>query len=80
MTNFYIKAITIGESTNSAQMLHNLVPGRYELRMDEALSLYGRNISVSAIVGCNGAGKTSLLEMMFRILNNFSYLLLSRNG
>ena len=39
MTNFYIKAITIGESTNSAQMLHNLVPGRYELRMDEALSL-----------------------------------------
>lgn len=79
MTNFYIKAITIGESTNSAQMLHNLVPGRYELRMDEALSLYGRNISVSAIVGCNGAGKTSLLEMMFRILNNFSYLLLSRN-
>ena len=35
---------------------------------------FGRNINVQAIVGPNGSGKSSLLEMMYRIVNNFSAL------
>lgn len=35
---------------------------------------FGRNIMVQAIVGTNGSGKSSLLELMYRIINNFSAL------
>ena len=34
----------------------------------------GPNVSVSCIVGHNGDGKSSLVELIIRILNNFSYL------
>lgn len=33
---------------------------------------FGRNINVQAIVGPNGSGKSSLLELIYRIINNFS--------
>lgn len=35
---------------------------------------FGNNINVQAIVGTNGSGKSSLLELMYRIINNFSAL------
>lgn len=35
---------------------------------------FGRNITVQAIVGPNGSGKSSLLELIYRIVNNFSAL------
>jgi hypothetical protein len=44
---------------------------------------FGKNITVSAIVGKNGSGKTSVLDLMIRIINNFTYFLvkdLPRNG
>lgn len=36
---------------------------------------FGKNISVHALVGKNGAGKSSLLEVMYRVINNLAYAL-----
>lgn len=35
-------------------------------------------LSVCCIVGKNGSGKSTLLDLMFRIINNFAYVLLER--
>lgn len=46
-----------------------------EVLPDDFYSERCPNISISAIVGENGMGKSSLLELLFRLVNNVSYSL-----
>jgi AAA15 family ATPase/GTPase len=49
---------------------------RIELNSDykDNFWYFGKKINVQAIVGPNGSGKSSLLELIYRIINNFSAL------
>ena len=70
---FTVKSIKIYEG---CQHVKNLKPGkRYVFEHRLPHDFFSDHICISAIVGQNGAGKSSLLDMMFRIINNFSFSL-----
>lgn len=70
---FTIKSIEIFEG---CQHVKNLKTGKlYVFEHQLPHDFFSDRICITAIVGQNGAGKSSLLDMMFRIINNFSFCL-----
>ena len=70
---FTVKSIKIYEG---CQHVKNMKIGEtYVFGHKLPHDFFSDNICITAIVGQNGAGKSSLLDMMFRIINNFSFCL-----
>lgn len=72
--NFVVKKIVIHEGCEP-KIMKNLKPVEYRFTDYRFPTFYGSNITVNALVGENGSGKSSLLELMFRMVNNFSAVL-----
>lgn len=71
MSFFIIKSIEILEACDS-KIRKNLKVDVYPFANNLERGFFGKNITVQVIVGKNGSGKSALLELMFRMINNFS--------
>lgn len=52
--------------------------GNSDVAEDIADKMYGKKVSIQVIVGKNGSGKTSLLDMIYRLINNYCFFLMRR--
>lgn len=77
--DFKILSVTILKESNP-KFLKTLRPGSYSF-YDQGISndFFAHNVNISAIVGKNGAGKSSLLDIIFRMVNNFSAYLVGNS-
>lgn len=64
---FDIKSLIIYEK---CQYRKNLEEGEYLFGKTNLKEFFGKNVSLHVIVGKNGSGKSSLLDIMFRMVNN----------
>lgn len=71
MSFFIIKSIEILEACDS-KIRKNLKVDVYPFADNLERGFFGKNMTVQVIVGMNGSGKSALLELMFRMINNFS--------
>lgn len=58
--------------SNKYLLLNGTVQLNKEYSLDD--DFFGHNILIHAVVGKNGSGKSSLFELMYRIVNNLSYV------
>lgn len=73
---FNLLGIYIGEGCNYTKCLKEGVFYQLENKMPD--DFFAPNVGITSIVGQNGAGKSSLLDILFRMLNNIGFCLYSR--
>lgn len=72
--NFLLNKLVVLEES-SEWLLKNLKPGEYVFSNLDFDGFYGKRVNLSAIVGMNGSGKSSLLELIFRMVNNVGVMM-----
>lgn len=70
---FTIKYVRFLSHCKYLKTLKTNVDYSLEHKIDK--DFFAKNISLTAIVGQNGAGKSSLIDMIFRIVNNVGFCL-----
>ena len=70
---FTLKGIYIGKGCKYRKCLQE--DCYYPLENKMADDFFAPNIGITTIVGQNGAGKSSLLDVLFRMLNNIGFCL-----
>lgn len=74
MGRFVVTHIVVDEGCDP-RIRKNLISGEYRFTENQYPDFYGTGFSVQVIVGENGSGKSSLLELMFRMINNLAAVL-----
>ena len=73
---FTLNSIRFYEGCKYLKNLHTGEDYPLKHRLDK--NFFAPKICISAIVGQNGSGKSSLLDMIFRVINNLSYCLFNK--
>lgn len=79
--SFRLISLSVGEKCEE-YLSKNLERGKeYRFIQDNsAADFWGKGIHVSAIVGVNGSGKTAILDLMFRMINNLYAVLFRKES
>lgn len=72
--NFLLNKLVVLKGC-SGWLLKNLKPGEYVFSNLDFDGFFGKRVNLSAIVGMNGSGKSSLLELIFRMVNNVGVMM-----
>lgn len=75
MSIFSIESITVHENCDR-QFLKILKPGKYVFTDSRFDDFFLEGVTVCSVVGKNGCGKSSLIELLFRMVNNLGAMML----